>query len=1660
MEITSQLISDRYKIFDELSVIARHHEDAEQYPCFVEFLQNYMTTFCLEEWLGRELNDLYYACKGFFLFLSQNHKRIGRVRVFNPSLDEDGWLCGRTVVLVTCLDSPFLVDSIRIVLSQSELPIHIIKSTVFNVGRGDKGELNSISLSRNNLVQVVKEPGALPLTKSAQKNRSKNDQSAGQGEKEVFQKEALIYFEVNALALGDARHDVKVAIEQLLVDIHRVVKGYSDIVCRLNVVRDNVAKHKPKNQEVIEFLDWLPKKHFTFLGFREYDLVDSSAGIISDETQLVENIGQRLGIFTKLKEEENSICGKDFSQGISDFYHSDDVIFFSKSATRSNVHRSVYPDYLVVKKYDEKGKVCGEVRFLGLFTYNVSSLSPMNIPLIRKKAEFVFSESGLDPESHDGRTVLRIIENYPKDELFQSDAKTLHKFVSSIAAINERHLVRLILRKDPFGSFVNCMVFVPRDLYTTQVRIKIEKIIGDAIGSSEADSTTYFSESNLARAQIVFRVDPQHEFDVDIAELEAKITDVTQNWTERLTEILVEHFGEAAGTTYLHKYKNAFSQSYQSDFDARAVIGDILMVETLHADHDVAMSFYQPIGYKSDVMRFKVMHLNSVIELSAVIPILENLGLRVLGEQPYKIKLSGDRVVWMHDFSLKFGLPITLDVQVVKPLFENAFNATWRGFNESDAFNRLVLAARLNWREVGLLRAYANYLKQTAFNSSLNFIADTLVAYPDITRNLLALFKSNFDPRLNKPTTKDTEVEKKKNRSERLITKTIETLDGVANLNQDRVLRRYLDLIQATLRTNFFQKDDAELDKPYVSLKFSPRRIAGIPEPRPLFEIFVYSPRVEGVHLRGNSVSRGGLRWSDRFEDYRTEVLGLVKAQQVKNAVIVPHGAKGGFVAKQLPQTNDRAAFMAEGIECYKIFIRGLLDVTDNLVNGDIVPPKSVVRMDGDDPYLVVAADKGTATFSDIANGISKEYGHWLGDAFASGGSQGYDHKGMGITARGAWVSVQRHFRELSIDIQKQDFTVIGIGDMAGDVFGNGMLLSEHICLTAAFNHMHIFIDPTPNSSSSFIERQRLFSTPGTNWSDYDTSLISTGGGIFLRSAKSIAISAEMKKAFNLNDDKMAPNDLIHALLKAPVDLIWNGGIGTYVKSTSESHADVGDKANDGLRVNGQDLRCKVIGEGGNLGFTQLGRIEFALNGGACNTDFIDNAAGVDCSDHEVNIKILLDEVVANGDLTCKQRNQFLAEMTESVADLVLQNNYRQTFALSVAQSQVGARTNEYRRFIGHLESLGKLNRELEFLPTDEEIVERIGHNKTLTRPELSVLISYAKVQLKEKFFSSNIAEDDYVAGSIKSAFPAAIADKYPQQLANHRLKNEIVGTQIANDIVNNLGITAVHRLAETTGASLVDIAKAYVISRDVFQLEKFQHYIRSLDNKVPSSFQAELMANMVRRVRRGTRWFLRNRRSGLVPDHEVARFVQALTEVHQCTERFVEGRAKDEWLSRSILYKEQGVDDAWLMPLSLPDNLFSGLGIIESALHSGSSVDEVTQIFFMLLDRLSLNWFAGQLSEVNVETYWQALARESYIDDLEVQLRKLTIALIRLREGHSIEDTFQAWMERSEYLVNRWKTMVNEVQSAQVTDYAMFSVALRELIDLTQATDYLTNVH
>jgi glutamate dehydrogenase len=1594
--------------------------------------KKFFNYYPLEELRGRRLSDVFGSLYQWWQFIQHCDPHKPKVRLFNPSLGADGWVCSHTALVVLQKDMPFLVDSIRIELNRRNIAIYTIKSTVLNVVRD----------TNHQLVELI-------------------DGENGKSQQQTSEqrKDALIVMEISAHTDQQELADICQSLQNILAEVERVVDDYQpmraaalDTEQNLNFA--NAALTAADVQQTKAFMHWLTEDKFTFLGYAAYEFKE-----VDGKKVLFEIPSQRLGIFRLrggANSEANSLALDLFNEGMARFHLVPQVITFSKSSTRARVHRYAYSDYVIVKRFNARGEVVGEVRFLGLYTSVVYLMSPTNIPIIATKVAKVFARSGLDEASHDGKNLYQLLETFPRNELFLSSSTELYETVMGIAQINERSMVRLFVRPDPFGKFINFIIYVPRDYFSTKVRLAIQKLIGDVIGSHESEFTTYFSESILARVYLVFKVDSRVPIQLDVATLQAGIVNIVRSWEDYLYTALMEVHGEEMSAQLLREYRDAFSGAYQEQYDARTAVQDIQSINELFAGgaecesaraNNIALSMYHsPVGEQGASVQFKIFHSATTLALSDVIPVLENLGFRVVSESTYDLNTRSGKLFWLHDFKLAHPFSEGIDLPSFKDNFINAFAAIWSGQADSDAFNALITNAGLHWRDVVMLRAYSSYMHQTLFPFSASYVAVALAGQAAITHKLVELFTLKFDP--------DLVDEKTPQRIASLQGDILARLDAVQNLNDDRIIRRFLALIDNTLRTNFYQVDGQGNFKPYLALKFSPRKLPDIPAPRPLFEIFVYSPRMEGLHLRTSKVARGGLRWSDRLQDYRTEVLGLVKAQQVKNAVIVPSGAKGGFVCKKMPANVNREQQLQEGIACYQWLIRGLLDLTDNIVEGNIFSPARVVRYDDDDPYLVVAADKGTASFSDIANAISAEYNHWLGDAFASGGSQGYDHKGMGITARGAWISVQRHFREKNIDVQTQPVTVLGIGDMAGDVFGNGMLLSQAVMLVAAFNHQHIFIDPNPDPARSFSERQRLFTTPKTTWEDYDQTLLSEGGGIFNRSAKSIAISPQIRTRFALDAASLTPTEFINALLKAPVDLIWNGGIGTYVKANSETHADVGDKANDGLRVNGDELRCKVIGEGGNLGMTQRGRIEYCLNGGACNTDFIDNAAGVDCSDHEVNIKILLNEIVANGDLTKKQRNQLLVDMTENVAQLVLHNNTRQTQAISVTQAEALQRSAEYRRFMNTLQTAGRLDRKLEFLPGDELLLERQTHGKSLTRPELAILISYAKAVLKEDLASTNIVDDDYLARFIETAFPHKIAQLFPLALRNHRLRREIVATQIANDMVNTMGISFAQRLMESTGASAGEVAKAYVTARDIYAMPEFLASLDALDAVIPAERQLQLINMMMRKIRRAARWFLRNRRNYLNPASEIELFTASMMQINENLADLLNGETLQEWLTTTDHLQALGLPESLIKRAAHPADLYSGLSVIEAARIANQPIEKLAKVYFALGNYLSLPWFSTQISNLSVDNIWQAMAREAYLGDLESQLRNLSVSLIRLMDDSQNVDSFIGrWSTQHQLLIARWKTMVNELQAVNGTDFAMVAVALRDLLDLAQAT-------
>jgi len=1601
--MTQTMSHQRSELLDSLHTRLQPHFRKEHSDSLQVLIHALFKHASMQDLLSYDMTDLSGLVVSMWRTLQGGKVEHGLVNVFNPNVEEHEWQSPHTIVSILHTDLPFIIDTVRLTLNRLGANIH----TIFHA---------SLSVSRN-------------------KDGHFQDFSGG-GDKEL-----LLLIEVDRTTIASERDNIESEIRSVVKDVELVVQDYNSILQKSrDAITDFDTKTYPVDASELDegkvFMSWLANNHFTFLAYDEY--------VVEGET--VKQVkGSALGLFRKSpKRRHETIAG--MSEHRRSHVFEQELLIFSKSGHRANVHRPAYSDYVLVKHFNDKGEVIGGRRFLGLYTSTVYNESPGNIPVVRRKIERVLEKSDFSDGSHNYKELSTILFTFPRDELIQASVDTLLSMTLDVLAIQERKRIRLLLRKDIYGKFLNAIVYMPRDIFNSQLRQQVHDVLAEQFDIEGSDFTNFFSESVLARTRFVFKLKQPIEVELPTELLEKRIVQMARRWTDELQQALVETFGEEKGMRLYQSYSNAFPASYREQYSARVAVADIQRMEALNATNadPIALSFYRSMEPTGSELKLKLFNKGSALLLSDLIPVLENLGLKVIDEYPYEINAGEENGIWIYDFSLLYDPDPELDPAKYRDEFSKAFINIWNGRAENDTYNQLILRAKLTWREVAMLRAYAHYMKQIRFGLSQEYIADTLIKYTGITDMLVELFSARLSPA----------KQKGKPQIDKWLESIEQSLEGVNNINEDRIMRRYVELIKATLRTNFYQEDENGQRKDYISFKLNPAKINGIPLPKPMFEIFVYSPRIEGVHLRGGKVARGGLRWSDRIEDFRTEVLGLVKAQQVKNAVIVPVGAKGGFVAKRLPVNGDREAFMREGIACYKTFIRALLDVTDNLKEGELVLPNQVVRYDDNDPYMVVAADKGTATFSDIANEVAAEYDFWLGDAFASGGSNGYDHKKMGITARGAWVSVQRHFRELGLDVQTDPISVVGIGDMAGDVFGNGLLRSECLKLVGAFNHLHIFVDPEPDTATSFAERQRLFDLPRSSWEDYDTSLISKGGGIFSRMSKSIPVSKEMKVLFGISKSKTSPNDLISAMLKAPTDLLWNGGIGTYIKGSSENHSDIGDKANDAVRVNGNELQCKVIGEGGNLGFSQLGRVEFNLKGGRCFTDFIDNAGGVDCSDHEVNMKILLDDMVASGDLTVKQRNEWLFKQTDDVSSLVLSNNYRQTQALGLAFSESSRRIEEYRRLINSMEAAGKLNRELEFLPSDEDITDRKARGLGLTRPELSVLISYVKGDLKEQLIRENVAQDPYLEAAVASVFPEKMRKQFQKPMLQHRLKSEIVATQVANDIFNYMGISYFNRLQESTGASPVEAAKAYVAARDIFGLHELWDQFEALDYKVPSELQSQLMLRTARMVRRSSRWLVKNYRKGIDISNVIGLYKEPVSKIINSLEMLLPAEQMDNWLRESAQLEENGIPADLARRVCASEILYTTLGVVAVAQSQERDPMLVAQGYFRVGDALQLDNFAGQVNSLSVNSHWQAMARESFRDDLEWQQRRITQGLFtQMDQTSELESVITEWLERNTILVERWLHMMSEIRTISEPEFSMYSVAIRELLDLSQAT-------
>ncbi|MEV6298497.1 NAD-glutamate dehydrogenase [Actinoplanes sp. NPDC051861] len=1550
------------------------------------------------------------------------HRELARNRLpgeVKLAITEPSGPQGHTVLQIVTDDMPFLVDSVIALLTAHNLQVYLLVHP---------------------LIVVRREPlGAL-----AQLEAEVEPDDAIEGDLV----ESWIRIEIDPVRRAEARDQLLNEVRRVLTDVRDAVEDWPRMRQRALVISDELAAARGSDHhlpvpdkdvtDTIELLKWLAHDHFTFLGYREYRLDD---GVLT----AVEGTG--LGILrgaSKPRRLASEMAAEAYERALEKR-----LLVITKANSRATVHRSAYLDYIGVKVFDGDGNVTGERRFLGLFSSSAYRTSVRQLPVVKRKVQEVMDRSGLSPRGHSGKDLLQILETYPRDELFQIKTDDLYEAVIGVLRMAGRRQLRLFLRRDGYGRFISCLIYLPRDRFTTGNRLRMQEILLRELNGVGVDYTTRVTERMLARVHFIVRTDPAAPpGPVDPNELAELLADATRMWDDDFSLVLERKLGDEPAKTLFGRYSTAYPESYKNGHTPYEGMQDLAKLELLEEPGQLAMHLFRrrrlgadgtPEPDERDV-RFKVYRYGEPMMLSAVLPVLHSLGVRVTDERPYEIRRS-DGVIYLYDFGL---LPPSghRELAEVRPQVENAFAAAWRGEAEVDGFNELVLRAGFTWRQVVVLRSYAKYLRQAGNVFSQRYLESTFTAYPEIAGLLLQLFETRFSPALQ------IDAAERARRSTGIRDRITELLDQVESLDQDRILRSYLTLIEATLRTSFYQRGPDGRPKSYVAYKLDPQAIPDLPQPRPKYEIFVYSPRFEGVHLRFGAVARGGLRWSDRHEDFRTEVLGLVKAQMVKNAVIVPVGAKGGFVLKQKPGDRD------EAVVCYKRFITAMMDVTDNIQSGKIVPPVDVVRHDGDDPYLVVAADKGTATFSDIANEISVGKDFWMGDAFASGGSAGYDHKKMGITARGAWESVKKHFRDLGVDTQTQDFTVVGVGDMSGDVFGNGMLLSQHIRLVAAFDHRHIFVDPDPNPSISYAERQRLFDLPRSSWADYDKSLISEGGGVFARSAKSIPVSPQVRAALDLGEaTAISPVELMRAILKAPVDLLFNGGIGTYVKAASESHADVGDKSNDAIRVNGAELRVKVVGEGGNLGLTQRGRIEFARAGGRVFTDFIDNSAGVDCSDHEVNIKILLGGAVTDGEMTIPERDELLAAMTDEVGALVLRDNYEQATALGNARAQAHSLLPVHRRMLTALEHRGELNRELEALPTDKELQARSEVGEGLTPPEFAVLLAYVKISLEREVLADELVDESWTTAVLTRYFPTPLRERFASRMAGHRLRREIISTALVNEVVNRGGTSFVYRAMEESGASAADVARAYVVVRDVYGLDKIWAAAEALDNQVPTSAQTLVLLETRRLLDRATRWLVSTRRSPLDVAGEIAKLRPGISTLLPQLPDLVVGAERRALEGRVETLAGKGVPEELAGAVSRVFYGFGLLDILETAAAIGREAIEVAKVYFVLSERFGVDALLSHISRLPRGDRWQTLARMALRYDLYAALAALTAEVLQSTPSTATpEDRVSEWEQVNAASIARASNAMGDVDDSPA-DLAALSVLLRQIRTLVKTS-------
>ena len=1507
-------------------------------------------------------------------------------------------------------DMPFLVDSVLGELGEHALDIRLLVHPVFTVERDEAGRL------------------------TAYKGARKTD-----GRRESF-----IHIHVAGLDDGARRAAIVGALEDVLADVRVAVQDWRAMLARASEVATELKANPPplpadEIAEAIQFLQWIAADNFTLLGARDYAYTDSDDAL---EPKFETGLGLLRSRDMRLLRRGNQLVT--ITPEIREFLKEPKLLIMTKAAARSRVHRRVHLDYLGVKRFDPDGNLVGECVFCGLLTSTAYTRSVRAIPYLRRKVDRVINRAGFDPSSHSGKALVNVLEHYPRDDLFQIDEDTLYQFALAILQLDERPRVRVLPRRDRFDRFVSILVYIPRDRYDSTIRAKIGDYLATVFQGRVRAFYPFFPEGPMVRVHFIIGRYEGETPNVDRAVLDRAVEAIVRSWTDGLADALLAAHPSREGRALFARYRDAFPVDYREVYPAASAVSDIGVAETLTADNPIGVELYRDATAGAASAGLKVFSRSRPIPLSERVPVLENMGFRVVDERTYHIQPHEAADVWFHDMTLESALGQPLDLATIKERLEACFLAVMGRRAENDGYNALVLAAGQVWRDVAVIRTLSRFLRQVRVPYSQDYMWATLRKHAAIAAQIVRLFHARFDPQLGAPPDERTA-------REAFIASSIETaLAAVDSLDEDRILRRFVNAVTAAIRTNFYQRGADGQPKDLIAIKFLSRKLDAMPLPRPLYEIFVYSPRVEGVHLRFGKVARGGIRWSDRPQDFRTEILGLVKAQNVKNAVIVPVGAKGGFVPKRLLPGGAREAIQAEGTAAYKLFISTLLDITDNIGTGTIgvVPPADVVRHDGDDPYLVVAADKGTATFSDIANELAIAHDFWLGDAFASGGSAGYDHKKMGITARGAWESVKRHFREMDIDIGKTTFTMVGVGDMSGDVFGNGLLREKTTRLVAAFDHRDIFIDPDPDPERAFAERQRLFDLPRSSWQDYDKSLISKGGGVFPRSAKEIRLSEEAQKLFGVGE-KLNPAELIRALLSAQVDLLFFGGIGTYVRAADETDEAAGDRANDAVRIAGADLRCKVIGEGANLGMTQRGRIEAALRGVRLNTDAIDNSAGVNTSDMEVNIKIALSIPVRDGRLAMAARNAFLATMTDEVAALVLRNNYLQTLALSLSQRRGMEDFGFLQRLMQTLEARGSLDRAVECLPDDMALAERRRRSQAFTRPELSVLLAYAKLTLYEELLESAVPDDPYLSREMGRYFPKEIAAQFPDALEHHRLRREIIATQLANSMINRGGPSLIVRIADQTGAAPSAIASAFAAVRDSYGMTALNGAIDDLDNRISGKLQLDLYAAVQDLLLDRVIWFLRNVDLAKGLADVVAHYRDGIAAVEAAldsalSEDVLHGRA-----ARRLELAQAGVPDELAVRIANLSSLAAAPDIVLVTDRTGKAVGEVAATYFATGAFFNLDRIASAAGKIPIADYFDRLALDRARDSIGDAERRLTAAMVG-NGAAAGAGAVEAWVAPRKGEVERIRGAIHEIANSGLT-LSKLAVAASLLGDLVK---------